>query len=72
MLRSLEMQVKVNGKLRDVDDETTLASLVEALGLGRRQVVVEHNGEAVDRERLALVRLGSGDVVEIVRAVEGG
>lgn len=66
------MKVTVNGKVRDVGEDATLASLVEALGLGPRQVVVEHNGEAVERERLTLVRLSPGDVLEIVRAVEGG
>ncbi|HYZ93452.1 MAG TPA: sulfur carrier protein ThiS [Actinomycetota bacterium] len=66
------MNVTVNGKPRDVADGATVATLVESLGLGPRQIVVEHNGEAVERDRFVHVRLAPGDVLEIVRPVQGG
>jgi thiamine biosynthesis protein ThiS len=72
VLRSLEMNVTVNGKPCDVPDDATIAMLVDTLGFGERRVVVEHNGEPVERKRFALVRLSTDDVVEIVRAVQGG
>lgn len=66
------MWIKVNGKPREVADDATVATLVGALGFGRRQVVVEHNGLAIERERFGLVSLAPDDVLEIVRPVQGG
>jgi sulfur carrier protein len=66
------VDVRVNGELRQVPDGSTVADLIESLGFGSRQVVVERNGEAVERARFAEVSLGPGDAVEVVRAVAGG
>ena len=66
------MRVTANGKALDVADGTTLAELVDDLGLGERWVVVERNGEAVHRSELASVTLDEGDVLEVVRPVQGG
>ena len=65
-------RIKVNGKEREVADGSTIADLVASLGFGRKQVVVEHNGEAVERARFAEIVLGPLDVVEVVRPVQGG
>jgi len=66
------MNVRVNGKSRALPDHCSVEDLIEALGLGRRQVVVELNGSPVERSRFATVELGSGDVIEVVRPVPGG
>jgi thiamine biosynthesis protein ThiS len=62
----------VNGEDRDVPDGSSALDLVESLGFGARQVVVEHNGEAVERSRFSQTMLRTDDVIEIVRAVAGG
>jgi thiamine biosynthesis protein ThiS len=66
------MNVVVNGKVRVVREGASVADLVETLGLVPRNVVVEHNGEPLERDRFAEVKLDREDVVEIVRAVPGG
>lgn len=66
------MELSVNGKKREVAPGTTIVGLIEALGLRARNVVVEHNGEPVERDAFAEVVLNDGDVVEVVRAVPGG
>lgn len=62
----------VNGRRRDVAEGCTVEQLVESLGFGRKQVVVEHNGEAVDRAQFGAIVLAERDVVEVVRPVQGG
>ncbi len=66
------MEVVVNGRRREIPDRSTVAELVASLGFGSKHVVVEHNGEAVDRARFAEIVLGPQDVVEVVRPVQGG
>ena len=66
------MDVSVNGGLRELEEGTTVSDLVADLGYGNKQVVVELNGEAVERARFGEIVLNGGDVVEVVRAVAGG
>lgn len=66
------MRVTANGEAVDMPDGARLVDLLERLGLGERWVVVERNGEAVDRAHMASVELADGDRLEIVRAVAGG
>jgi sulfur carrier protein len=66
------MRLTVNGAEREVADGTTLAQLVEELGLRVGAVVVEHNGTALLRSEVATASLVEGDVLELVRAVAGG
>jgi sulfur carrier protein len=64
--------VVANGKLRDVADGETVAGFLASLGWRPEWVVVEHNGEPVQRARFSEVTLREGDRLEVVRAVAGG
>lgn len=66
------MQVVSNGKPLEVDDGTTVDELLRRLGLGAKWVLVERNGEPVNRRDLASTLLEPGDRLELVRAVAGG
>lgn len=62
----------INGDPRTVAGPTTLAGLLEQLGLQPSAVVVEHNRAIVRRPELAGVPVAEGDQVEIVHFVGGG
>ena len=62
----------MNGKVKALEDGSTIGDLIVVLGLRARSVVVERNGEAVTRSQFEEVRLRDGDVLEVVRAVPGG
>lgn len=64
--------VRLNGEPRQLAPGTTVAGLIEQLGLRVGSVVVEHNGTALLRSEVAQAVLADGDVVEVVRAVAGG
>ncbi|MGD0115767.1 MAG: sulfur carrier protein ThiS [Dehalococcoidia bacterium] len=64
--------VTVNGKPREVEDETDLAGLLRSLEVDGRGVAVARNAEIVPRETYATVTLREGDSIEIVRMVGGG
>jgi sulfur carrier protein len=66
------VDVRVNGRTRTIDDGATVSDLISALGLSTKRVVVERNGQPVNRSRFASVRIDEGDVLEVVRAVPGG
>ncbi len=56
----------------EVPGGATVDDLLRQLGLGGRWVLVERNGEPVNRRELATTVLAEGDRLELVRAVAGG
>ena len=66
------MRIRVNGDEREVAPESTVAALLDSLGLRPGAVVVERNGVIVSREAFAATPLADGDALELVRLVGGG
>jgi len=66
------VKVTANGEPVEVTAGATVEDLLTALGLGGRWVLVERNGDPVERRNLATTALAEGDRLELVRAVGGG
>lgn len=66
------MKITVNGESRELPEGASLNRLLEELGLDRRYLVVEYNGEPLARDRVSEVVLAPGDRLELVRPVAGG
>ena len=64
--------LQVNGEPRTVPAGSTIAALLERLGIDRRRVAVAINRDVVPRSRFAAHPLAAGDRVEILEAVGGG
>jgi sulfur carrier protein len=64
--------IHVNGQPREVATGTTVASLLDLMGLAGKPVAVERNREVVPRARHATTELAAGDRVELVTFVGGG
>ena len=69
---STYVHITVNGQSRQVPDGTTLAALLEQLGLAGRPLAVEVNLQLIPRQQHGQHLLKSGDRVEIVTLVGGG
>ena len=68
----MPVKVTANGDEITLRDGSTAMDLLEHLGLGARWVLVERNGEPVERASLRTTVLAEGDRLELVRAVAGG
>jgi sulfur carrier protein len=66
------MRLVVNGDDTEVPDGATVLDLLTQLGLGPKWVIVERNGEPVERRDVKRTSLADGDRIELVRAVAGG
>ena len=66
------MTVILNGEERDCRAGSTIADLVEELGLGKRRIAVEVNRDILPRGEYAIYRIQPGDHIEIVHFVGGG
>jgi len=66
------MEILLNGEPHQAPDGSTIADLVEGLGLAGKRLAVEVNLDVVPRTGHANVQLQAGDRVEIVHAIGGG
>ena len=62
----------VNGDLRSVSSDCTVAELIDALGLQSRRVAIAVNRDVVPRSAFSTHQLAADDRVEILEAVGGG
>jgi sulfur carrier protein len=71
--RDLErMTARINGEARAVPDGSTIADLLEGLGLPDKSVLVERNGEPVGRDNFSRQAIQEDDRIEIINMVAGG
>ena len=68
----MQIEIEVNGAARTVPRGTTVAQLVESLGLRPELVAVERNAQLVRRSERGTLELGAGDRIELVTLVGGG
>ncbi len=66
------LSVRINGEHRRVPGNTTIAEMVNQLGLDPLRVAVERNLAVVPRGTLGEVQVEDGDDYEIVTFVGGG
>jgi thiazole synthase len=66
------LSIRVNGEHRRVPAGTSIAEMVNLLGLDPLRVAVERNLEVVPRSSLAELCVEDGDDFEIVHFVGGG
>ena len=64
--------VNINGIARRLPDSTSIAGLIEDMGLTGKRIALERNGEIVPRSSFAAQQLADGDRLEVVVAVGGG
>ena len=66
------MKIIVNGEPSEIQDNTTVAALLDSLEIGRERVAVEVNLDIVKKSEYDAHNLSEGDKVEIVHFVGGG
>ena len=66
------LSVRINSEHRRVPEGTTLAELINSIGLDPHRVAVERNLEVVPRSTFGTFCVEDGDDLEIVHFVGGG
>ncbi|MFO0977536.1 MAG: sulfur carrier protein ThiS [Planctomycetaceae bacterium] len=66
------MQIHLNGEIRQVPNQWTIADLLQDLKIENRYCAVERNRNVVPREQHATTALMADDVIEVVTLVGGG
>ncbi|UFJ42316.1 sulfur carrier protein ThiS [Brevibacillus humidisoli] len=66
------MHIRLNGEIVQLEKITTVSGLLAHYSLEQKILVVERNGQIVDRSAYEQTPIKDGDNIEIVHFVGGG
>jgi len=66
------VKATINGETRELPTGTTIAALLEQLGVMRPGIAVAKNDRVIRRAEYESSTIDDGDAVEIIKAVAGG
>jgi sulfur carrier protein len=67
------VQIKINGKIKDIKDDTLLSDFLRQNGIvDQRSVVVVINENIIKKDDFDSVKIAKNDEIEILRFVSGG
>ena len=66
------MNVYVNGEEKNYPDNSSVAAVVDAMGLTGKKIAIELNKEILPFQNYATQQLQAGDFLEVVHAIGGG
>lgn len=66
------MQIKVNGKLYDFNDNITLENIINQLNISSQNIIAEVNGNVITNEKFNKTVIENDSVIELIKFVGGG
>ena len=67
-----KIKIKLNGKLKAINNNSTLFNIVKKNKIPLTKVAIELNQEIVDKKKLNKIFLKTNDKIEIVHFIGGG
>ena len=67
-----KIKIKLNGKLKTINNKSTLLNIVQKNKIPLAKVAIELNQEIVDKKNLNKINLKVNDKIEIVHFIGGG
>ena len=67
-----KIKIKLNGKLKTINNKSTLFNIVQKNKIPLTKVAIELNQEIVDKKKIKNIILKNHDKIEIVHFIGGG
>ena len=67
-----KIKIKLNGKLKTINNKSTLFNIVQKNKIPLTKVAIELNQEIVDKKKIKNINLKNNDKIEIVHFIGGG
>ena len=72
MKKIKKIKIKLNGRVKSIDEKTKLLNLIQILKIPLKKVAIELNQEIIDKKKLNKINLKKNDKIEIVHFIGGG
>ena len=72
MKKIKKIKIKLNGKNKSIDHNSTLKELINHLNIPIQKVAIELNKEIIDKRKIKGIKLKNNDAIEIVHFIGGG
>ena len=72
MKKIKKIKIKINGKIKTINENAKLLNLVKNLKIPIKKVAIELNQEIIDKKMLKKIKLKNNDKIEIVHFIGGG
>jgi|TARA_B100001996_G_C18601959_1_gene570182 thiamine biosynthesis protein ThiS len=67
-----KIKIKINGKKLEVNQSSTVASIVKKLNIPLNKVAIELNREIINKKKIKNIKVKNKDNLEIVYFIGGG
>ena len=67
-----KIKIKLNGKLKTINNKSTLFNIVHKNKIPLAKVAIELNQKIVDKKKIKNINLKDNDKIEIVHFIGGG
>ncbi len=72
MKKIKKIKIKINGKIKSINQDSTLYVVLKNLKIPLNKVAVELNEEIIDKKKINKIKLNKDDKIEIVHFIGGG
>ena len=72
MKKIKKIKIKVNGKVKSINDNFKISDLVKNLNIPIKKVAIELNQKIIDKKNINKISLKKNDKIEIVHFIGGG
>ena len=72
MKKIKKIKIKINGKIKSINQDSTLSVVLKNLKIQLNKVAIELNEEIIDKKKINKVKLNKNDKIEIVHFIGGG
>ena len=67
-----KIKIKINGKIKSINQDSTLYVVLKNLKIPLNKVAIELNEEIIDKKKINKIKLNKNDKIEIVHFIGGG
>ena len=72
MKKIKKIKIKINGKIKSINQDSNLSSVLKNLKIPLNKVAIELNEEIIDKKKINKIKLNKNDKIEIVHFIGGG
>ena len=72
MKKIKKIKIKINGKIKSINQDSTISVVLKNLKIALNKVAIELNEEIIDKKKINKIKLNKNDKIEIVHFIGGG